>query len=282
MKPLHLCISALCLAAAAPAVAQDNPDDNVITKEEVEGDRILLGAGVGITPSYEGSDDYRFTPVLIAQGRLAGVAFQLRGTKLYTDVISDEGPWDFQLGPAGALNLNRNSGIKDARVEALGKLDPAIEVGAVVGIGKSGLITSEYDKLNFTVAYMRDVAGVHDSEIIIPTLDYGTPLSTRSFVGIAVSAEYVGEGYADAYFSVSPAGAAASGLPVYNAEAGWKSWTLTGLGLISLTGDLTGGLGLVASGSYRRMINDFGASPVVSVAGSRDQWVGMLGLAYTF
>jgi MipA family protein len=29
-------------------------------------------------------------------------------------------------------------------------------------------------------------------------------------------------------------------------------------------------------------LNDFGDSPVVSIAGSRSQWLGVVGLAYTF
>ena len=74
----------------------------------------------------------------------------------------------------------------------------------------------------------------------------------------------------------------ASGLPAYSIDSGWKSWSVALLGDMALTGDLTGGLQLVATASYRRMLGDFADSPIVSVAGSRDQWFGALGLAYTF
>ena len=54
------------------------------------------------------------------------------------------------------------------------------------------------------------------------------------------------------------------------------------MGMVSLTGDLTGGLALVGGVNYRRMLDDAGDSPLTSIAGSRDQWAGALGLAYTF
>jgi outer membrane scaffolding protein for murein synthesis (MipA/OmpV family) len=35
-------------------------------------------------------------------------------------------------------------------------------------------------------------------------------------------------------------------------------------------------------GSYTRLESDFAESPVVSIAGSRNQWLGAVGLGYTF
>jgi hypothetical protein len=49
-----------------------------------------------------------------------------------------------------------------------------------------------------------------------------------------------------------------------------------------LSGDLLDGFKLVAGGNYKRMLNDFGDSPLTSIAGSRNQWQGAIGLAYTF
>ena len=51
---------------------------------------------------------------------------------------------------------------------------------------------------------------------------------------------------------------------------------------MSLTGDLLHGFKLVGGGTYSRLLNDFGDSPLVSVAGRRSQWLGVVGLAYTF
>lgn len=272
---------------ATPAFAQDEstaPAPTTIDTAKLDGDSLMIGLGAGVVPSYEGSDDYVLTVVPGVRGRVSGINFTLRGNRLWADVIPTSGGpgWDFQLGPVAQLNFNRSAAIKDAQVKLLPKPDTAIELGGYVGIGKQGVFTSDYDKLNVSVSYVHDVRNVHDSYVITPSIDYGTPLSTKAYVGLSLSANYVGRGYADTYFSIDAPGSVASGLPVFTAGKGWKDWTVGLLGNVSLTGDLTHGLSLVGAASYRRLLNDAAASPVTSVAGSRSQWMGALGLAYTF
>ncbi|HXG80413.1 MAG TPA: MipA/OmpV family protein, partial [Sphingomicrobium sp.] len=152
-----------------------------------------------------------------------------------------------------------------------------------VGVSKTGVITSDYDTLSARISYVHDVAGAHGSYVVQPSIDYGTPLSTKAFIGASVSANIVGRGYARYYFDVTPAGALASGLPVYTTdEGGLKDVNVTLLGMHSLTGDLRHGLAAVAVASYGRMVGDFRRSPLVAVAGDRNQWLGGLGLAYSF
>ena len=264
--------------AAQPAFAQagDEPAD--------DGDNFTIGAGVGYVPTYEGSDDYRVIPAAILRGRVSGHTFYTRGLQFYFDLVPESAGnnLDFAVGPVVGLRLNRTSGIKDPQVKALGKLDTAIEVGGFVGIGQAGIITSDYDNLSARVAVLKDVGGAHESHIITPSIEYGTPLSRHAFVGVTASADFVGEGYADYYFSVTPAGSLASGLATYDADGGFKSWTLGLAGAHSLTGDLLGGLSMFAVGTYTRLRGDFAASPIVSTAGSPNQWFAALGLSYTF
>ena len=266
------------LLAAAPASAQEEAppkqDDNTIS----------IGIGAGYVPSYEGSDDYRIIPAAVLRGKVAGHSFFTRGLQLYFDAIPEpDGPGiDLALGPVVGVRLNRTSSIKDAQVRALGELDTAFEVGAFVGIGRTGVITSDYDNLSFRVTYLKDVGNAHESRIITPSIEYGTPLSRQAFVGLSLSADFVGDGYADYYFDVSPAGSIASGLAPYDADGGFKSWNLALAGAYSLTGDLLGGLSLFAVGSYTRLRGDFADSPIVSTAGSPNQWFGAVGLSYTF
>jgi len=133
-----------------------------------------------------------------------------------------------------------------------------------------------------SVSYRHDVNNAHDSEIWQPTINYLTPLSTKAAVGLFASAEHAGRGYADTYFTISPTQSIASTLPVYNASKGWKNYTVGGLVTYSLTGNLLHGFKLIAGGTYRRMLNDFADSPVVSVAGSKSQWLGAVAIGYTF
>ncbi len=225
------------------------------------------------------------------QGGLTGAlfrefAFTLAGNRASLDLARDKpGPgWDFQAGPVAVVNFNRSStkSIDDPRIKALGKVDTAIELGGYVGIGKTGVITSPYDKLSVSVSYRHDVSGSHDSAIWQPTINYLTPLNRKTAVGLFASAEHAGKGYARTYFGITPGQSAASGLPAYAASSGWKNYTIGTLATYALTGDLLHGVKLVAAGTYRRMLGDFGDSPVVSIAGDRDQWMGAVGLAYTF
>ena len=247
--------------------------------------------------AYTGAYALRLLPLLAAAagaltaapggiGSCKGYNFTVAGNRLSVALIPNKpGPGiDLQFGPIGVVNFNRSStkSIDDPRVKALGKLDTAIELGGYAGIGKTGVITSDYDRLSFSVSYRYDVNGAHKSGIWQPTLNYLTPLSRTIAVGLFASAEHAQGRYARYYYSVSPTQTLVSGLPSYNARGGWKNYTLGTLATVSLTGDLLHGFKLVGGGTYSRLLNDFGDSPLVSVAGRRSQWLGVLGLAYTF
>jgi MipA family protein len=267
----------LALSAAHPAMAQVE-DSNVLT----------VGIGAAVIPSYEGSDDYRVIPVPQLRGKVSDFAFWTRGPSLYFDAIPNRGEGiDFQLGPVAGVRFDRTSrkSIKDAAVRALGERDVAVEVGGFVGIGKTGVLTSDYDNLSARVAITKDVAGAHDSYVITPAIEYFAPLSTRSFVGLGVSADYVGKKYGRYYYDVDAAGALASGLPAYSRAgegSGFKKVGVNLTGGLSLSGDLRKGWALFALGGYSRMLGDYADSPVVSIAGSKNQWIGAVGVGYTF
>lgn len=248
-------------------------------------DTITIGGGVGYVPSYEGSDDYVVIPVGAVRGKVSGFNFQSRGLQLSVDAVRDrsDSGIDLMFGPVVGLNLNRTNRIVDRQVRALGTRRAAVEVGGYVGIGKTGVITSAYDTLSVRVSYVRDVTGIHDSYVITPSIEYGTPISRRAYVGIAASASIAGDGYAQAYFAVDPAGSIASGLPVFaQPRGGVKSYNGTLLGNYALSGDLLKGLQLFTILSYSRLQGDFARSPVTSIAGSPDQFYGALGIGYTF
>jgi outer membrane protein len=286
---IRFCLALAGLAISVPALAQEGgapPPPPPEAPSDPRADFVIAGAGAVVLPDFEGSSDYGFTAAPGAVGQVDGFRFLLAGNRFSVDLIRDGyGPtWDVQAGPIAVVNFNRinNDAISDPRVSLLAERSLALEVGGYAGIGKTGVLTSDYDRLSATLSYRHDVTGVHKSGIWAPTVAYTTPLSTRALVGLFVSAEIVGDGYGQTYFSVSPAEAAISGLPAYQADGGFKNWTLGTAFAHSLTGDLTGGLQLVAGGTYRKLVGDFGDSPIVAIAGSRDQWLGAVGLAYSF
>jgi outer membrane scaffolding protein for murein synthesis (MipA/OmpV family) len=273
-------IAAVAALLSSPGLAQSAgeplPDPNDL------GDTVTLGAGVGIVPDYEGSDDYSFIPAAFARGRVGGFDFFTRATWLYVDVIrSGESKTDFDFGPIAGVRLNRRKNVDDEFVDRLPELDAAVELGGFAGVSFRGL-TNPYDVLSFRLDVLHDVGGAHKSTLITPTVDFGTPLSRTFFVGATFSMEWAGNGYADYYYSISPADALASGLPAYDADGGLKMWRLGLAANQSLTGDLTGGLSLFGAGGYSKLTGDFKDAPIVDLRGSSSQWFGALGLAYTW
>lgn len=266
-----------CLALyALPVSAQ--PADNAPAR-----DRVTLGIAVAVGPSYDGSDDYRIRPGGLVQGSVSGFDFAARGTNLYVDLLREapRSKIDLVAGPVIQGRFERNSGIRDPQVTALGKIKPALELGGYVGIGRIGLI-NPFDKLSFDVTYVADVSGIHNSAIISPSISYFTPLSRRSAALLTVSADHVGRKYGQTYFDV-PTTANASGLAPYGiTRAGWKNVGGGMLFVHALGPDIRKGWSVFGFASYSRVLGQYARSPIVRDAGSRDQLFGFAGLAYSF
>jgi outer membrane scaffolding protein for murein synthesis (MipA/OmpV family) len=270
---------ALPLTIAAPAFAQDTD-----VPKASEPNSLTLGLGAAMAPSYEGSDDYIIVPAGLAFGKVGGFAYYTRATTLYLDLIRDpyDARVDIAVGPVANLRVDRAGRIKDAQVRALGELDYAIEAGAFAGIALNRVL-HEYDTVTARISWIHDVTNTHDSFIVTPSLEYGTPLSRKAYAGLQLSADYVGEDFASTYYGVTPAGATASGLSPFTIDEGWKNARVSLLGSYKLQGDLTtGGLGLFAIASYSSMLGEFKDSPLVSEAGDADQYFVGGGLTYTF
>ena len=228
------------------------------------------------------SDDYVFFPVAAIQGRVAGVEINPRPGGLALDFIPDGDRFGFNLGPVARVRFDRHDQIKDPVVKLLGKRKRGVEVGVTGGVSAYGLL-NPYDSLTATLDLRWDVAGAHNGLVIAPAMTYLTPVSKGAAVVLSVSAEHVDNDYADYYFSVTPAGSAASGLPVYNAGKGWKNMGVSLLGSVDLDGDLAnGGLALYAGVQYQRELGDAKRSPVVAIRGDANQWTGAIGIGYTF
>ncbi len=273
-------LSAALMLVASPALAQSA--DTALPDPNDQSDTFTIAAGAAYIPDYEGSDDYRIIPAAALRGRVSGISFFTRGTYLYVDFVPrGADKLEFDAGPIVGVRFNRTGKIKDDAVDRLPERDKAIEVGGFAGITYHGL-TNPYDALSVRLDIVKDVAGAHKSTIFTPTIDFGTPLSRTTYIGLSLSADWVGGGYADYYYSITPADALASGLAPFDADGGFKDWKLGLLANQSITGDLTHGLSLFGTASYSRLGGDFKRSPIVDDRGSATQWLAAVGLAYTW
>lgn len=288
-----LTLAALALPTAASAQADPSmpapptpspsmqtpglPDPNAPVR-----DTVTIGLGGTLIPRYEGSGDYTVVPGGAVRGNYHGVGFSTFGTTLYVDLVPPLAQGTkFVFGPMAHVNVNRAAlkQVRDPQIVALGKIPVSIDVGGHVGVSRTGVVTSAYDSLSLDIGVTHDVSGIHDSLIVTPLVTYGTPLNTKTYVGIYGSATHVGDGYARRYFGITPAQALASGLARYTPNSGFKDVTFGALANRSITGDLRHGLSAFGVGSYSRLLGQFARSPVVR---DRSQFYAALGLAYTF
>ena len=215
--------SAAALFAAAPALAQSAPavppPSNGALAAQLDKDTITVGVGAAYLPDYDGSNDYRVVPAPLAVGSIKGHNFALIGNNASINLLKNTpGPvWNVEIGPVAFVNFNRtsNSSIDDPRVKLLPERSTAIELGGYIALSKTGLITSDYDKLTLSSSLRYDVTGNNKSYVFTPTLTYLTPLSLKAAVGLFAGGTYVGARYARYYYGVTAADSRASGLPIY-------------------------------------------------------------------
>jgi outer membrane scaffolding protein for murein synthesis (MipA/OmpV family) len=286
-------LAAALFACATPALAQETGGAAPLPDPNDQSDTFTIGGGAAIIPDYEGSDDYRVIPAVAVRGRVGGIAFFSRGTYLYADVIPrGAGKIELDAGPIVGLRLNRTGKIKDDIVDLLPSRKKAIELGGFVGVTAHGL-TNPYDALSLRLDVVKDVGNAHGSTVFTPSIDFGTPLSRHTYVAASLSADWVGGGYADYYYSVTPAESAATApmlgnllggaqIAPFDADGGFKGWKVGLLANQSITGDLTHGLSLFGTANYGRLAGDFKRSPIVADRGNATQWLAAVGLAYTF
>jgi outer membrane scaffolding protein for murein synthesis (MipA/OmpV family) len=269
---------AACLAAPALAEAP-MPSPEEVSKR----DTLTVGIGGGILPDYEGSDDYRIIPVAAIRGKYRGISFSTRGSYVYVDVVPSTAKVEFDAGPIVGARLNSRKHIDDDVVKLLPNLTTVFEAGGFAGISLHGL-TNPYDTLAFRLDVVHGFGSDHNWNNFSPNVEFSTPVSRRTYVGLNAGAEFASNKYADYYYTITPADSARTGgvLPPFNADGGLKNWKLGLLVNQSITGNLLGGLSLFGVGQYSHLVGDFRDSPIVSDRGSASQWLGALGLAYTW
>lgn len=247
-------------------------------------DNITIGLGAGYVPSYEGSDQHVLFPAPVVRGTYKGYSFGVRGTGLFVDLVKDPilPKVEYIAGPLVKVRLERNNRIRDAVVRSLGKRDIALEAGVSGGIAINRIF-GRFDSLTLQTDAIADVSGVYNGAVVTPSISYSTPINTAGVFTLTGSGDIVDNNYADYYYSVTPAGSAASGLPQFRARGGLKSLGVNALLGYDLSGDaLDGGWGVFVLGSYSRMQGDAADSPIVSIRGDADQLFGGVGVTYTF
>jgi hypothetical protein len=168
-------------------------------------------------------------------------------------------------GPFLRYRFGRDD-VEDALVDRLPDVDPAVELGAFLSLGTPVTIFGVEDPtlLSGRVALAQDVADGHGGLVGEISAGFTRPVTERFRLAGGVSATWSSEDYMEAYFGVTPAGSAASGLPVFSPGAALSFVGVNLAGTYSITESwsvsLIGGVGT--------LLGDAADSPVVADRGS--------------
>jgi outer membrane scaffolding protein for murein synthesis (MipA/OmpV family) len=277
----------IAASLAAPAAAQSStaPQASGLPSAEdvAKRDMFTIGVGGAFVPDYEGSDDYRIIPAAAIRAKISGISISTNGPYLTANLVPQSGKIGLDAGPILGLRFDSRRHSDDEIVKLMVKRKTAYEVGGFAGVSLHGLL-DPYDTLSFHLDVLHDIGNAHRSTVFDPHVDFSTPVSRKTYVSLSAGAEIVSDKYARYYFGVTPADVAATGgaLPLYTPGGGLKNWKASLLVNQSITGDLLGGLSLFGLGQYSRLVGDFKRAPIVEQRGSGGQWIGALGLAYTW
>ncbi|NWH08325.1 MAG: MipA/OmpV family protein [Alphaproteobacteria bacterium] len=199
-------------AALAPAHADILPPgearEDAAAEAAVSDWKIVLGGGVALVPEYEGGDELEVSPFPLVSISWRDFIF-LDGRGLGINVIHTK---DFQVGAAIGYAPGREE--DDAEIlRGLGDIDPAAraQIFASYSLG--------FARLRASVS--RDLGGSEGTQAELG-LQSMIPVSDDLRLTGGVSATWADDAYMESYFGVTPTQSLNSGLPIYEAGAGFK------------------------------------------------------------
>jgi outer membrane scaffolding protein for murein synthesis (MipA/OmpV family) len=265
-RGLTAALAFLALFAAAPAVAQD--DEHAAEEEEERRGRIVtIGGGAQLYPRFPGDDELGIFPMPIVNVRREGDPLPLEAP--------DEG-WGFGiLGRDSAVNFGPALAFQSRRRDE----DVGAAVGEVAFTIEAGAFVEAYLGETFRLrAEGRRGIGGHQGGLGDLGADLFLRSGNSSIFSIGPRLRLADDDYMDAYFGVTPAVAASTGLAPFNPGGGVHSVGATA----GLQFHMGGGIGIHGYARYDRLVGDAGDSPIVASFGSRDQFGAGVGLSYSF
>lgn len=264
---------AALLALSAPAAAADMARPapapaSFTTPAPVALWTVTIGVEGRMLPKYEGSDSSTFTALPMFSIRRAGTPASFRGPRDgFGFAILDTGA--FKAGPAFKVKFNRKES-SDSDLRGLGDVDYAFEAGAFV----------EYWPVQWlrTRAELRQGFGGHHGLVSDITADLVVPVTSQLTLSGGPRVTLASSAATSPYFSVTPTQSVASGLPVYDAGGGLRSYGAGAQARYEWTRQWATHVFV----EYERLAGDAGNAPLVVQRGSRDELQVGLGVAYSF
>jgi outer membrane protein len=262
LRPLRLAsllvasVSAATAADLAPAPAQPAAT-------------VTLGLGPQVIPSFPGARTSRVWPVgTLAWRRPGETAPFIAPDDGFGIALLDLG-W-LKAGPVGRVLPRRGLSNGNGNFYGLGTVGWTLEIGGFTEVWLAPFLRAR--------AEIRQGVNGHRGLDADVGIDGIAKLDAFTF-SIGPRLALGNTTFMNAYFSVTPAEAAANGrVEPYQASGGVTSFG----GLVSARYDLLQNLSVTLYGSYQRLFNSAAESPIPNRLGSLNQWSGGAVFAYAF
>ncbi len=261
---------ALPLAAAAQQPPAQRPGSPAGPAPKKDWD-IRIGGAAFYQPKYEGSDQYKASALPLLMINYRDLVF-LRGTTLGVNAFTAQGvrPGDkLQIGPLLNYRFGRDESDSDD-LRGMGDIDGAVELGGFVNYG--------FGPWSAGLTVLRDVSDSHDGLTAKFSGGHRLPLGPKWMLRSEFFATWADENYNKAFFGVTAAQSARSGLRQYQPDGGFKDAGVT----LDLDYRLTEKWSLTGRAGYKRLLGDVADSPLVKDRGTPNQLSTGVFVGYRF
>lgn len=262
-------LAVLAFLAPAPAAAEPVVLDTISTTNFIEDlfawskYSLRIGAGVLYSPDYEGSSRYRLRLLPVVDLRWKQIAY-LHDKSLRVNLIRNG--W-LKAGPILSFSPGRHED-NNPDLQGLGDVGNGLEVG--------GFAESLVGPFALRFDVQKEVAGGYGG--VTSHLEAGFLAYRNEKLSLVTGARvsFAGKNYMNAFFGVTPAQSAASGLPIFHARGGVKD---IGIGILTdylISDNWSAGSVLGCS----RLLGDAAGNPLVKERGSANQCIAFVRLTY--
>jgi len=217
---------------------------------------LSVGVGPEYRPDYFGSDDYEWVPDPEVYVKFRNFVF-LDNDGADIALFGFSG---FSFGPSLRVVGDRDE--KDnVALTGLGDIDHTLEIGGFAA-------TKFADRVLFRFKIRKGIVGGHDGLVVDAA---GTALLFRYgrvSTSVSANATWIGQRYADTYFSITPEQSLASGLPLYDAPRGMRDIGGSFNGYINIGKRWS----LNPYVTYSYIFDDFAQTPIIAQYGDRNQF----------
>lgn len=272
MKRISTMTIMACIGLPAAALAGGHAEQDT-------GFQFTISTGIVSAPSYVGDDDSQisvFPNISVKYGERLNAS--LRGVE-YTAIVRDGWKAGWILGYDSGREENPDdsqfmiSGDTSTDLIGLGDVDGTVELGGFLEYS-SGPIAAKFE-------LRQGVEGGHDGLHGEASVDYRgkfEAMALPAFFSVGPKVTFADDAYNSAYFDVSAAQSAASGISAYDAAGSVNSYGLSASMMMPLSEQIS----LVGFVEYEQLTGDLGDSSIVRERGSRDQLRSGVFLNYTF